>query len=343
MKYRINWDGAGGAAAIPLSVKDPLKNARPKAVKWLMYVLLTGDYNIKSAASALSMDTDDTEEALMFWRDRGVVVGDEKSDTVSAYETPHTDSACENAAKINTPKRDYRRDLLKPRDKKEVTELIEGDEKLVSFFEGLEKITAGPPTFTEQRTYIYIHGFYGLNTAEILMLADFAVSIGKYKNRSPAYVDYLAKDFTSRGIFSHKDVSSELTKLREYYTFEGRVKAAFGIDRELTAKERGCIENWKDFGFADDIFHFAFEVTVNGTGALKFAYADKVLRSWHDAGIRSLEALTEYNERFLAEHKDYSYTRKARRKTVKNNGVPSFDLTNAENEDFEAALRGELG
>jgi DnaD/phage-associated family protein len=436
MGYYIDWEHSGGAAAVPLSAKNPLKNARPKTAKWLLYTALTGDFGLESSAEALSMDVDDTEEALQFWHDRGVIKssantpdnslganlsrsGDvdcklgeanfkrgetcgnssetdfkrgetcdngeaelKRSETHdSSGETCDNGEAdlksvktCSNGSEAilkrgktrdscaeaglkrseaysnigessetakNSPSSTAKHDFLRPLDKHEVTETIENNPALVFLFNELQRIVPGPPTLTEQKVYIFIHEFYGIDVNNILMLVDFAASIGKYQNRSPAYIDYIAKEWHKRGVVTHKQAADDIERLREYYTFEGRIAAIFDIERQFTAKEREIINEWQNYNFHDDIYHFAFELTIEHTGAVKLAYIARILANWYAMGLHNIEEITAYNEKYLTKHGEYKAARYDKQRPKK--PAPSFNLTNAADEDLEAALRGELG
>jgi hypothetical protein len=342
MGYYIDWENAGGAAAIPLSACDPIKNARPKAVKWLMYTLLTHDFGIESSAEALGMDVDDTEEARQFWLDRGVI------SQTGANAAANTAANAENSVlpPIRTDVSRGKSDFLRPKDKNEINDIVARSPKLSYLFAQVQNIVPGDLTFTEQKTLIFIHEYYGITTNSILMLIDFAVSIGKYQNRSPAYVDYVAKDWAARGIFEHKEASEDIARLREYYSFEGRLASIFDVKIPFTSRESEFVAGWVNYDFYDDVFRFAYEVTVDKTGALKFAYLSKVLQSWYDKDLRNIDDIKAFNEQFLSEHADYGSVRGSRAKTEKapkTKGAPSFDLSNAADEDLEAAVRGELG
>ncbi|MDR0975065.1 MAG: DnaD domain protein [Ruminococcus sp.] len=349
MGYYFDWENAGGAAAIPLSAKDPLKNARPKSVKWLLYTALTGDFGLESSAEALGLDVDDTEEALQFWRDRGVIKSSESASDreVQRSETTSSERQIENYKKTTSAEPHVLRlssyDLLRPLDKREVTETIENSPALIFLFNELQRIVPGAPTLTEQRVYILIHEYYGIDVSNIIMMVDFAVSIGKYQNRSPAYIDYLAKEWHKRGIITHKQAIDDILRLREYYTFEGRIAAIFSVGRQFSAKEREIISEWQKYGYYDDIYHFAYEITIEHTGAVKLPYLDKILANWYAKGLRNIEEITAYNEKYLTEHSGYKVIKYDKNESKKPKSKPSFNLENAANEDLEAAMRGELG
>jgi DnaD/phage-associated family protein len=344
MRYYIDWENADGAAAIPLSARDGLKNARPKAAKWLLYTLLTNDFGIESSAEALGMDVDDTEEALRFWQDRGVVSGGKGTDNLKKTKSDTNDK------RVDVSHAKY--DFLRPKDKKEITDIVAHSPELTFLFAQIQRIVPGDPTFTEQKALIFMHEYYGISVNCILMLIDFAVSIGKYQNRSPAYVDYVAKDWASRGIFDYKEAADDIARLRAYYTFEGRIAAIFDVKRPFTAKEREYIAKWTEFDFFDEVYHYAYEITVEYTGTLRFPYLSKVLQSWHDKDLRNLDEIKAFNEKYLADHADYNSfssgkqkkgTQFSGEKQPKSKGTPSFDLTNAADDDLAAAIRGELG
>ncbi|MDR0943887.1 MAG: DnaD domain protein [Ruminococcus sp.] len=331
MGYYIDWENSGGASAVPKTALDPLKNCRPKDAKWLLYTVLSGDFGLESSAEGLSMDISDTEEALQFWLNRGVIKSGDK--------------ACSKTVKttVTADEKDVRHNFLRPFDKKEVTEIIENSGALQYLFKEIEALIPGAPTLTEQKTYILIHEYYGIEVSNILMAVHFAVKIGKYPNRSPAYVETIAKYWHENRILSHKDATDDIKRRREYFTFEGRIKTIFGLGRPFTAKEREHIEVWQSYGYYDDIFKYAYEVSVEHTGVIKLPYIAKVLTNWYMTGLRNLDEIKEYNEKYLEKQGEYKSLKKPFMKAPKNKGTPSFDLTNAENEDFEAALRGEFG
>jgi hypothetical protein len=333
MGYYIDWENSGGASAVPKTAFDPLKNCRPKDAKWLLYTVLSGDFGLESSAEALSMDISDTEEALQFWLDRGVIRAGERANITD--KTPKLPVTSDN--------RELKQNFLRPSDKKEVTETIENSTALQYLFKEIEALIPGAPTLTEQKAYILIHEYYGIEVSNILMAVHFAVKIGKYPNRSPVYVESIAKYWHENGISSHKDAVHDIKRRREYFTFEGRIKTIFGLGRPFTAKEREYIEIWQKYEYYDEIFKYAYEVSVEHTGVIKLPYIARVLENWQTAGLRNLDEIKEYNEKYLEKQGEYKSVRQPYAKPPKNKSTPSFDLTNAADEDLIAALRGELG
>lgn len=82
-----------------------------------------------------------------------------------------------------------------------------------------------------------------------------------------------------------------LDALAQRRSNEGRVRSAFGIsDRSLTPREREYIATWFDtYQFDLPLIEYAYEITVERTGKLAFGYLNKILASWHQNGIRTIE------------------------------------------------------
>jgi len=73
---------------------------------------------------------------------------------------------------------------------------------------------------------------------------------------------------------------------------ENRVKTLLGIrDRKLTATEQRYIGEWLALGFAPEALEAAYDRTVTNTGALKWAYMDKIVKSWHGKGLHTLSEI----------------------------------------------------
>ena len=74
----------------------------------------------------------------------------------------------------------------------------------------------------------------------------------------------------------------------------GRVREVLGIRaRELVKTEREYINSWLDMGFSEDAIAIAYERTVTNTGALKWNYMDKIIRSWKEKNFMTPQEIEE--------------------------------------------------
>ena len=61
--------------------------------------------------------------------------------------------------------------------------------------------------------------------------------------------------------------------------------------RSLTAAEERYASAWLDMGFDDEAIEMAYERTCLNTGGLSWAYMNKILQRWNEAGLKTAEAI----------------------------------------------------
>ena len=77
--------------------------------------------------------------------------------------------------------------------------------------------------------------------------------------------------------------SSRMEKLKQQLQIRGR---------NLTPGEEKYAQGWLDMGFADEVVAMAYERTCLNTGGLSWAYMNKILQHWHEAGLHTVEAIS---------------------------------------------------
>ena len=76
--------------------------------------------------------------------------------------------------------------------------------------------------------------------------------------------------------------SSRVSKLMQKLQIWGRT---------LTAAEERYASAWLEMGFEDDVIEMAYERTCLNTGGLSWAYMNKILQRWNEAGLKTAEAI----------------------------------------------------
>ena len=61
--------------------------------------------------------------------------------------------------------------------------------------------------------------------------------------------------------------------------------------RSLTAAEERYAQSWLDMGFDEESISMAYERTCLNTGGLNWAYMNKILQRWHQAGLHTADAI----------------------------------------------------
>jgi DnaD/phage-associated family protein len=59
--------------------------------------------------------------------------------------------------------------------------------------------------------------------------------------------------------------------------------------RRLTPAEEKYAAAWLDMGMEDALFDMAYERTCLNTGGMNWQYMNKILTSWHQAGLHTVE------------------------------------------------------
>ena len=117
---------------------------------------------------------------------------------------------------------------------------------------------------------------------------DRARQKGSLRNPSLRTIEKEAYFWAERGIETVEDAAafiqaqnvrnSRLHRLMEQLQIRGR---------NLTAAEQRYAENWLEMGFSEDAIALAYERTCLNTGALNWAYMNKILQRWHEQGLHT--------------------------------------------------------
>ena len=63
--------------------------------------------------------------------------------------------------------------------------------------------------------------------------------------------------------------------------------------RRLTSAEEQYLASWISMDFSDEVIRMAYERTCLNTGALKWAYMNSILKSWHEKGLKTPKQIAE--------------------------------------------------
>ena len=110
------------------------------------------------------------------------------------------------------------------------------------------------------------------------------------------YFEKTALRFHGKGIRTAEQAREDDTRYRAAIF---AVMNAFGKDCSYPGQaERNLIEKWyNDYGFSAEIIGEACSIVKLSTGGISYSYADKILNSWHEAGIRTVDQAKEYEAR----------------------------------------------
>ena len=100
--------------------------------------------------------------------------------------------------------------------------------------------------------------------------------------------ELLTSELAQEYILRQQQRQDRVIQLMEALELRGRVPSP---------TERKYLQNWADMGFTPDAVAEAYDRTVTGTGALKWAYLNKILLSWDKRGLHRLPEILENDPR----------------------------------------------
>lgn len=111
---------------------------------------------------------------------------------------------------------------------------------------------------------------------------------GSLRNPSLRTIEKEAYAWAERGIDTMEEAAAFIQAQNVYHSrLAGLCRLLQIRGRALTAAEEKYAAGWLDMGFADDAITMAYERTCLNTGGLNWAYMNKILQRWHEAGFRT--------------------------------------------------------
>ncbi len=103
-----------------------------------------------------------------------------------------------------------------------------------------------------------------------------------------------ARIWSERGITDFEAAEQYIRRYRERHSLEGAVKDALDIqDRDFTDTERRYVEEWLNWGFLPEVLAVVYDKAVTNTGKRSLAYMNKILQTWHEKNLHTLQEIRE--------------------------------------------------
>ena len=179
---------------------------------------------------------------------------------------------------------------------RDVLDAADGDSSFRSLCGEVQRLLGRNLNTEELKILLGFIRYLGLGTDVISVLVcyckDRARQRGSLRNPSLRTIEKEAYAWAERGIDSVEEAaafiqsqnvrSSRLHRLMEQLQIRGR---------SLTPAEERYASGWLEMGFEEDVIQMAYERTCLNTGGLSWAYMNKILQRWHEAGLHTAEAV----------------------------------------------------
>ncbi len=305
MEYKINPMAFTGIFPVPNSLVDEnIRLASVVQLKVLLYILRhsnDGMAETERIAEALSLETDDVRDAMIFWAERGLLLKDGQAPVTSPAAERQTEKKAEKPVHEKEEKKVSEVFVSRPTYEDVAKRIKESDEVVVLLQEAQTALgrTIG---FDGQSVLIQMLDDFGLPPEVILMAIEYSLSlkktgwasIGRIGRRwSELEIDTL--EGAMEYIEEHNIVDETWEKLR------GMTEIS---NRNPTEKQRKYLVAWvKEYGYDADIIYCAYEESIDNTSRMSMPYMDKIIRSWHEKGVKTLSDIQSERIKWEAEKK----------------------------------------
>lgn len=324
MEYKINPMAFAGIFPVPNSLVDEnIRLASVVQLKVLLYILRhsnDGMAETESIAEALSLEEDDVRDAMIFWAERGLLLKDGQAPAV--VQITETKKEEKKTSPVKEEKKVADIPISRPSYEDVAKRIKESDEVAVLLQEA-QTVLGKTIGFDGQSVIIMLLDGYGLPPEVILMAIEYAVSL---KKSSYSHIARIGRRWSEMEIDTlegamqyieeHNIVDETWDKLREVTEISNRYP---------TEKQRKYMVAWvKEYGYSVDIIHCAYEESIDNTGKMSMPYMDKIIRSWHEKGVKNLSDIQ--NERVKWETEKKKRFTKDKKKTDDTKIDASYDI-----------------
>lgn len=287
MVYRINPTGSfwnGGIVCVPKDVIEKnIKFADESKLKVLLLLLSNGGTaETEALAKQAGIDVTDAEEALAYWENEGVLLGDT---AVSAplQEAPAAPADAKKAFEaLPIPN-------LTPRD---IVALCGERRELADLLRSAESILASTLSNAMKSNLINMVTYYGLPVPVVVTLLNYYKEERENgKNITTRNLQSIAKDWANDGVVTLEEASAKLQELISCDELWNDVIALCRFDyKKPTSAQRKMLLRWRR-DFEKETIFFACNTMkkYNDEDKRSLKIVDNILKEWKRKGLKTPE------------------------------------------------------
>ena len=241
-----------------------------------------GEVDISRAESLLSVDRAELMASVKYWRGAGVIAS---TRTATAQKKDNDENTAHKGGVItHSGVEEYSNDELAA-----VIETRVG----TAFIDEAQKAIGKMFNKNEVGKLIGIVDQLGFEEEAVLAILSYCVRIGK---KSISYAEKIAVGFHDEDISSAAQVHAQIDFLERRNTRVEKIRSLYGFGgRALSPTEKKLFATWtEDYGFDFDVVEKAYNITVDAIHDPAPKYTDKILKNWHENGLRNVEEIDTY-------------------------------------------------
>ena len=271
MIYNVNPAIFSSTYAIPTDVADKyLKIATHTQLKVLLYFMrnISDGIDSQKISDALRLDINETEDALLFWQQCGILTGATPKEELKTV-----------VVKSTLPSRT---DVIKRGlEDKQLMFLLR--EAQLKFGRNLKQ--------NESQLLVSLYDDHGMDPSVILLLLGYAVREGKC---NLTFVKKTATHWLESGVETVMDAENLIAESAKQNLAWSVVQSAFGIERRNPSTKEAELSNlWvNEWKISTELLKAAYDACVDAKTKLSMPYVSKIIESWHKDGITNPEQIS---------------------------------------------------
>lgn len=308
MSYSINLGSWQSVFAVPSDVVDKhLKLAGGAQLKVLLWALrhAGSPFEAETIGEALNMQPADVRDAMQYWVETGLLTAYNgafapaqadstaapfSEEILPAAQPPLPTGKEDTPGEPSYPASKASRPLSRPQkpDSLFVAKRVQEDNDIAFLMQEAQVILGKAISNGDSATLLMLHDTDGLPVDVILMLLQYASSIGKGNLR---YIEKTGIRWADEGIDSLELAEQKIRQLDQSQKAWSAVQRLLGLERRSpTAKESQFADRWvNQWHLPDDLIREAYERNVDAKGKFSFPYMNSILERWKKEGIQTLE------------------------------------------------------
>lgn len=251
MNYKVNPDSLSAVFMVPSQIVDQhIKLAGGQQLKVLLWTLRhAGEgFDMEKMCRDLNFSVPDAQDYLQYWVETGILVSDGNTKAVSAFAPTKPEKKEEPA----TQKKELP-DIVPSRPTAaEIAQRAEESADIKFLLLETQNKLGRTIGYDGQCTLLMMHDTYGIPVEVILMIIEYAVSIGK---SSFHYIASIGKDWGEREIDTIEKADEQISRLNSVNSVWASFAAMAGLSNSRpTQAQTKYIITWnREWGFSPEM------------------------------------------------------------------------------------------
>jgi len=123
-----------------------------------------------------------------------------------------------------------------------------------------------------------------------VQMAAYCNSVDKFSAR---YLETMSIEWHDDGINTFEQAEQKIRQLEDTRNLQSRLKRAFGITTNFSAKQREMLDNWVGMGLTEELIIEAYNRCMDHKGKMTFAYMNRILENWGKLGYKKVADIRE--------------------------------------------------